>query len=107
MMVNFTESNGWTSLQVTIQSYVKRLGCGMKADCAHLAEIAGVQAGRGRCLFSAGYKTVQSIANADPETLFLRVKQGGSKNGRENPAAKYAKKNPPRVCSVPVVLRFF
>eukprot|EP01063_Lacrimia_lanifica_P018073 TRINITY_DN2502_c0_g1_i1.p1 TRINITY_DN2502_c0_g1~~TRINITY_DN2502_c0_g1_i1.p1 ORF type:complete len:1304 (+),score=415.99 TRINITY_DN2502_c0_g1_i1:129-4040(+) len=89
MMMSFTESMGWTSLQFTIQSYVKRLGCGVRADCAHLTEIRGVQASRARCLFNAGYRTVAALAKANPDDVLQRVKTAASKGGRENPTAKY------------------
>ena len=90
MMVSFAESMGWSSLQQTIKGFVQRIGSGVRADCAHLTEISGVQAGRARCLFSSGFRDVATIAKSDPETLFRRVKQQQKmKNGKENQTAKF------------------
>ncbi|KAJ9435807.1 Helicase and polymerase-containing protein TEBICHI, partial [Diplonema papillatum] len=89
MMVGFTESMAWSSLQVTMQSYVKRIGCGVRADCAHLTEIPGVQAGRARCLWNAGFKDIGKIAKADPAVLAAKVQQISTRPGKANQAAKF------------------
>eukprot|EP00668_Euglena_longa_P012684 GGOE01015155.1.p1 GENE.GGOE01015155.1~~GGOE01015155.1.p1 ORF type:complete len:1052 (+),score=236.16 GGOE01015155.1:75-3230(+) len=74
MMVNFSNTMGWYSLERVLAGYVKRLGFGVKPDLVPLTEIKGVQAARARALWNAGFRQVKDIAKVDVETLLLRLR---------------------------------
>eukprot|EP00759_Apiculatamorpha_spiralis_P018504 PhF_6_TR24835/c0_g1_i1/m.34250/K19178/HELQ; POLQ-like helicase len=77
-MTSFAESMGWHSLQAVLAAYVKRLGYGVKPDLVPLMAIRGVQVSRARLLWNAGYKTVKSIAQANPHELHDKLKEAAA-----------------------------
>lgn len=74
MMAHFCRTMGWSFLEVVLQHYSQRMGAGgVKTDLLELMEIDLVASARARHLYNAGYRSVKSVAEANPRMLFLKL----------------------------------
>lgn len=85
-ITGFCAAMEWFSLEAVLQSFVKRLGFGVKPDIVPLMEIKGVQAPRARALWNAGFKDAASISSCVPQQLVDKVK---AMNPKESKSAMY------------------
>ncbi|KEG14449.1 putative ATP-dependent RNA helicase [Trypanosoma grayi] len=85
-ITSFCRAMEWFSLEAVLASYVKRLGFGVKPDIVPLMELRGVQPGRARALWVAGFKDPAAIAACNPEELVRRVK---ASNPPDNKTVKF------------------
>ncbi|KAH9593495.1 Helicase [Trypanosoma melophagium] len=70
----FCRAMEWFALEAVLAAFVKRLGFGVKPDIVPLMELRGVQPGRARALWAAGFRDPASIAACGPEEVLRRVK---------------------------------
>ncbi|KAL2270127.1 hypothetical protein VTJ83DRAFT_2311 [Remersonia thermophila] len=68
-MVKFCETMGWGAMATILDHFSDRLKAGARADLLELAKITFVKSRTARILWDNGFKTVASIANADPQEL--------------------------------------
>ncbi|KAL1841295.1 hypothetical protein VTJ49DRAFT_7240 [Mycothermus thermophilus] len=68
-MVRFCETMGWGAMAAILDHFSDRLKAGARADLLALAKITFVKSRTARILWDNGFKTVASIANADPQEL--------------------------------------
>lgn len=68
-MVKFCEGMGWGMMAAVLDHVADRLKAGAKADLLELAKITFVKSRTARVFYDNGFKSVASIANADPMEL--------------------------------------
>ncbi|KAK3988063.1 P-loop containing nucleoside triphosphate hydrolase protein [Cladorrhinum sp. PSN332] len=87
-MVKFCETMGWGAMAVALDHFSDRLKAGAKSDLLALAKITFIKSRTARVFWDNGFKTVASIANADPSELVPilaqaqpnKVRLGGEKD---------------------------
>ncbi|RHW70854.1 DNA polymerase theta (helicase domain only) [Trypanosoma brucei equiperdum] len=85
-ITSFCRAMEWYSLEAVLASFVKRLGFGVKPDIIPLMEIKGVQPGRARALWRAGFKDPAAVAACTPAELLKRMKEA---NPPDSKVVKY------------------
>ncbi|KFA51493.1 hypothetical protein S40293_06776 [Stachybotrys chartarum IBT 40293] len=68
-MVKFCEQMGWGVMAAALDHFSERLMAGARADLLSLAKIAFIKSRTARVFWENGFRTVASIANADPKQL--------------------------------------
>ncbi|KAI8632054.1 P-loop containing nucleoside triphosphate hydrolase protein [Xylariaceae sp. FL1651] len=68
-MIKFCEQMGWGAMAAILDHFSDRLKAGAKADLLALARITFIKSHTARVFYDNGFKTVASIANADPKEL--------------------------------------
>ncbi|KAI1322221.1 P-loop containing nucleoside triphosphate hydrolase protein [Xylariaceae sp. FL0255] len=68
-MIKFCEHMGWGAMAAILEHFSDRLKAGAKADLLALAKITFIKSRTARVFYDNGFKTVASIANADPKEL--------------------------------------
>ncbi|KAI0164766.1 P-loop containing nucleoside triphosphate hydrolase protein [Xylariaceae sp. FL1272] len=68
-MIKFCEQMGWGAMAAILDHFSDRLKAGAKADLLALAKITFVKSRTARVFYDNGFKSVASIANADPKEL--------------------------------------
>ncbi|ETS87920.1 hypothetical protein PFICI_01748 [Pestalotiopsis fici W106-1] len=68
-MVKFCDGMGWGMMAAALDHVADRLKAGAKADLLELARITFVKSRTARVFYDNGFKSVASIANADPMEL--------------------------------------
>ncbi|KAF7536505.1 hypothetical protein G7054_g4495 [Neopestalotiopsis clavispora] len=68
-MVKFCDGMGWGMMAAVLDHVADRLKAGAKADLLELAKITFVKSRTARVFYDNGFKSVASIANADPMEL--------------------------------------
>ncbi|KAI1821261.1 P-loop containing nucleoside triphosphate hydrolase protein [Xylaria intraflava] len=68
-MIKFCEQMGWGAMAATLDHFSDRLKAGAKADLLALAKVTFVKSRTARVFYDNGFKTVASLANADPKEL--------------------------------------
>ncbi|KAK8139893.1 hypothetical protein PG984_001016 [Apiospora sp. TS-2023a] len=68
-MIKFCQLMGWGVMAAVLDHVADRLKAGAKADLLALAQITFVKSRTARVFYDNGYKSVASIANADPKEL--------------------------------------
>ncbi|CAJ2501813.1 Uu.00g046660.m01.CDS01 [Anthostomella pinea] len=68
-MIKFCEQMGWGAMSAILDHFSDRLKAGAKADLLALARITFIKSRTARVFYDNGYKTIASIANADPKEL--------------------------------------
>ncbi|XP_043915230.1 helicase POLQ-like [Protopterus annectens] len=71
------------SYRALFTELTKKLTYCVKSELIPLMEISGVLEGRAKQLYSAGYKTVVHVANADPEVLIKNVDHLSRRQARQ------------------------
>ncbi|XP_041370459.1 helicase POLQ-like [Gigantopelta aegis] len=71
------------AFQDLLGNFVKRLTYCVSMELIPLMEIPGIKLGRARQLYSAGLRTLQAVANADPETLVKKIEHMPRKAARQ------------------------
>ncbi|KAH8815069.1 DEAD/DEAH box helicase [Xylogone sp. PMI_703] len=68
-MIKFCERMQWGPLSAILDHYSDRLKAGARSDLLALAEITYIKSRTARIFWENGYKTVGSVASADPREL--------------------------------------
>ncbi|KAI1637387.1 P-loop containing nucleoside triphosphate hydrolase protein [Biscogniauxia mediterranea] len=68
-VIKFCEHMGWGSMAAILDHFSDRLKAGAKSDLLALAKITFIKSRTARVFYENGFKTVASIANADPKEL--------------------------------------
>ncbi|KAI0508367.1 P-loop containing nucleoside triphosphate hydrolase protein [Xylaria bambusicola] len=68
-MIKFCEQMGWGAMAAMLDHFSDRLRAGAKADLLALAKITFIKSRTARVFYDNGFKTVASLANADPREL--------------------------------------
>eukprot|EP00897_Mesotaenium_endlicherianum_P007786 jgi/Mesen1/7035/ME000366S06241 len=86
MVTTFCERIGWSDLQGLISNFQSRVSFGVKSEILDLIAVPYVKASRARALWTAGYRTVQAIADATSAELarLLFTSNWHSQDGSSN-----------------------
>jgi replicative superfamily II helicase len=77
MLASFCKRIGWIGLEAVLIIVCKRLGSeGVKEELIPLTSLPGVGRSRARSLWNCGYRSVEDVANAEPEDLAVNVTTG-------------------------------
>ncbi|TGJ80043.1 hypothetical protein E0Z10_g8731 [Xylaria hypoxylon] len=97
-MIKFCEQMGWGAMAAILDHFSDRLKAGAKADLLALAKVTFIKSRTARVFYDNGFKTVASLANADPKELLpilmqaqptkLRVKSKDEQKYEEKLLAK-------------------
>ncbi|KAI0200061.1 P-loop containing nucleoside triphosphate hydrolase protein [Astrocystis sublimbata] len=68
-MIKFCEQMGWGAMAAILDHFSDRLRAGAKADLLALAKVTFIKSRTARVFYDNGFKTVASLANADPKEL--------------------------------------
>ncbi|KAI1203798.1 P-loop containing nucleoside triphosphate hydrolase protein [Nemania serpens] len=68
-MIKFCEQMGWGAMAAILDHFSDRLKAGAKADLLALAKVTFIKSRTARVFYDNGFKTVASLANADPKEL--------------------------------------
>ncbi|KAI0400331.1 P-loop containing nucleoside triphosphate hydrolase protein [Xylaria palmicola] len=68
-MIKFCEQMGWGAMAAILDHFSDRLRAGAKADLLALAKVTFIKSRTARVFYDNGFKTVASLANADPNEL--------------------------------------
>ncbi|KAI0104768.1 P-loop containing nucleoside triphosphate hydrolase protein [Nemania sp. FL0031] len=68
-MIKFCEHMGWGAMAAILDHFSDRLKAGAKADLLALAKVTFIKSRTARVFYDNGFKTVASLANADPKEL--------------------------------------
>ncbi|KAI0459378.1 P-loop containing nucleoside triphosphate hydrolase protein [Xylaria acuta] len=68
-MIKFCEQMGWGAMAAILDHFLDRLRAGAKADLLALAKVTFIKSRTARVFYDNGFKTVASLANADPKEL--------------------------------------
>ncbi|KAI1176755.1 P-loop containing nucleoside triphosphate hydrolase protein [Nemania sp. FL0916] len=68
-MIKFCEHMGWGAMAAILDHFSDRLKAGAKADLLALAKVTFIKSRTARVFYDNGFKTIASLANADPNEL--------------------------------------
>ncbi|KAH7329317.1 DEAD/DEAH box helicase [Stachybotrys elegans] len=68
-MIKFCEQMGWGVMAAALDHFSGRLVAGARADLLALAKIAFIKSRTARVFWENGFRTIASVANADPKQL--------------------------------------
>ncbi|KAI3328400.1 P-loop containing nucleoside triphosphate hydrolase protein [Ustulina deusta] len=68
-MIKFCEQMGWGAMAAILDHFSDRLRAGAKADLLALSKVTFIKSRTARVFYDNGFKTVASLANADPKEL--------------------------------------
>ncbi|KAK0618145.1 P-loop containing nucleoside triphosphate hydrolase protein [Bombardia bombarda] len=68
-MIKFCEAMGWGAMAAALDHFSDRLKAGARSDLLALAKITFVKSRTARVFWDNGFKTVASVASADPNEL--------------------------------------
>ncbi|GJN68675.1 hypothetical protein PLICBS_002719 [Purpureocillium lilacinum] len=68
-MIKFCHTMGWGVMAAALEHFSDRLMAGARADLLALAKIPFIKSRTARVFWESGYRSVASIANADPKEL--------------------------------------
>ncbi|KAI1426928.1 P-loop containing nucleoside triphosphate hydrolase protein [Xylaria sp. FL1777] len=68
-MIKFCEQMGWGAMAAILDHFSDRLRAGAKADLLALTKVTFIKSRTARVFYDNGFKTVASLANADPKEL--------------------------------------
>ncbi|OAQ91185.1 ATP-dependent helicase-like protein [Purpureocillium lilacinum] len=68
-MIKFCDTMGWGVMAAALEHFSDRLMAGARADLLALAKIPFIKSRTARVFWESGYRSVASIANADPKEL--------------------------------------
>ncbi|KAK4165689.1 P-loop containing nucleoside triphosphate hydrolase protein [Cladorrhinum sp. PSN259] len=94
-MVKFCETMGWGAMAAALDHFSDRLKAGAKSDLLALAKITFIKSRTARVFWDNGFKTVASIANADPSELvpiLMQAQPNRARLGGEKDEEKYNEK---------------
>ncbi|KAI1501781.1 P-loop containing nucleoside triphosphate hydrolase protein [Biscogniauxia marginata] len=74
-VIKFCEHMGWGAMAAILDHFSDRLKAGAKADLLALAKITFIKSRTARVFYENGFKTIASIANADPKELVPILQQ--------------------------------
>ncbi|TLS27380.1 hypothetical protein PpBr36_05298 [Pyricularia pennisetigena] len=83
-MIKFCEHMGWGAMASVLDHFSDRLKAGAKSDLLSLAKIIFIKSRTARVFWDNGFKSVASVANADPEQLVPILMQAQSNKIRLN-----------------------
>ncbi|TLD12213.1 uncharacterized protein PgNI_03070 [Pyricularia grisea] len=83
-MIKFCEHMGWGAMASVLDHFSDRLKAGAKSDLLSLAKITFIKSRTARVFWDNGFKSVASVANADPEQLVPILMQAQSNKIRLN-----------------------
>ncbi|KAI6331128.1 hypothetical protein MCOR29_001669 [Pyricularia oryzae] len=83
-MIKFCEHMGWGAMASVLDHFSDRLKAGAKSDLLSLAKIMFIKSRTARVFWDNGFKSVTSVANADPEQLVPILMQAQSNKIRLN-----------------------
>ncbi|ELQ33079.1 hypothetical protein OOU_Y34scaffold01005g105 [Pyricularia oryzae Y34] len=83
-MIKFCEHMGWGAMASVLDHFSDRLKAGAKSDLLSLAKIMFIKSRTARVFWDNGFKSVASVANADPEQLVPILMQAQSNKIRLN-----------------------
>ncbi|KAI2638140.1 P-loop containing nucleoside triphosphate hydrolase protein [Xylaria nigripes] len=81
-MIKFCEQMGWGAMAATLDHFSDRLKAGAKADLLALAKVTFIKSRTARVFYDNGFKTVASLANADPKELIPILMQAQPSKAR-------------------------
>ncbi|KAJ3566336.1 hypothetical protein NPX13_g7170 [Xylaria arbuscula] len=97
-MIKFCEQMGWGAMAAILDHFSDRLRAGAKADLLALTKVTFIKSRTARVFYDNGFKTVASLANADPNEILpilmqaqptkLRVKSRDEQKYEEKLLAK-------------------
>ena len=68
-MIRFCQRMGWGMLAAVLEHMVNRLRAGARADLLEMAQVTHVKSRMARILWENGFKSVRSLAEAEPKDL--------------------------------------
>lgn len=77
----FCQAMGWHHLESLFRLFCGRVSAGAKDDILPLMKLRFVKAARARMLYNADFKTIRSIANAEPHQIAQVLAGGSTKSG--------------------------
>ena len=69
MVTAFCQRLGWHNLELLLSQFQSRLTFGVERELSDLVRISLLNGQRARCLFTAGYHTIVSLATANPVAI--------------------------------------
>lgn len=77
----FCQAMGWPHMESLFRLFCGRVSAGAKDDILPLMKLRFVKAARARMLYNADFKTIRSIANAEPHQIAQVLAGGSTKSG--------------------------
>ncbi|KAF4594795.1 DNA polymerase theta subunit [Ophiocordyceps camponoti-floridani] len=81
-MIKFCEHMGWGVMAAALEHFSDRLMAGARTDLLALAKIPFIKSRTARVFWESGYRSVASIANADPKELLPVLMQAQPNKAR-------------------------
>lgn len=93
-MIKFCEQMGWGTFAAALNHFSDRLMAGARMDLLELAKVTFVKSRTARVFWENGFRTVASLANADPADLVpvLMQAQPNKLRLKSNDDSKYEEK---------------
>ncbi|KAL1915366.1 uncharacterized protein VTP21DRAFT_6824 [Calcarisporiella thermophila] len=73
MITTFCQRLGWNNLAIILSQFQDRVNFGVEKELCELARIPYVKGSRARVLYSAGFRTIASLATATPEEIMTHL----------------------------------